>query len=67
MNEKSSIFRAEVILEISIYSHDVSQISTRKDWSFVLKRFLGAGISFQSLAPTLEKALFWISSLDFLM
>ena len=29
--------------------------------------FLGAGISFQILAPTLEKALFSISSLDFLI
>ena len=29
--------------------------------------FLGAGISFQILAPTLEKALFWISSLDVLI
>ena len=26
-----------------------------------------AGISFQILASTLEKALFWISSLDFLI
>ena len=26
-----------------------------------------AGISFQILAPTLEKALFWISNLDFLL
>ena len=26
-----------------------------------------AGISFQILAPSLQKALFWISSLDFLI
>ena len=29
--------------------------------------FLGAGISFQILGPALEKALFRISSLDFLI
>ena len=39
---------------------------------FCLEVFFGsslndAGISFQILAPTLEKALFWISNLDSLI
>ena len=59
LNDLSSIFRAEVIWEISIYSHHVrvSQISTTKDWSFVLKRFVGAGFSSYSW----KSSLFWIS------
>ena len=48
-------------------SHHVSLgYQTRKEWSFVLKCFFNAGISFQILAPIREKALFWISSLEFL-
>ena len=49
------------------------RISTRKRLKFRFETFFwelslnDAGSSFQILAPTLEKTLFWKSSLDFLM
>ena len=67
------VFRPQLVTwEISLNSHHVSlEYQQGKTLSFVLKCFFGelsygndAGISFQILAPTLEKALFWISSPD---
>ena len=49
------------------------RISTRKRLKFRFETFFwelslnDAGSSFQILAPTLEKTLFWKSSLDFLI
>ena len=58
LNDLSSIIN--IVIMFHIYQQGKTGVSF---WSV----FLGAGISFQILAPTLEKALFWISSLDFLI
>ena len=76
MNEELEFYcyvlRAEVIWEISIWSSKFLKISRRKEWSFMWKCSFGSslnnsGMSFQILASTPKKALFWISNLDFLI
>ena len=58
-------FRAEVIWDIVIMF--LKNIKKERGEFRLEVFFWRAGISFQILAPTLEKALVWISSLDFLI
>ena len=52
---------------VIMFYQDINKEKTEVSKRFWELSLNDAGISFQILPPTLKKALFWISSLDFLI